>query len=100
MVVPAQDVVDSEKKEAANAVSVRAALHGQAQLARLGGENEFAGDSRRLDPGERVMVVTEHIEEVIANQQAPDPGGAGEVHDQCHALDLGPRRLHESLDWL
>src|SRR5439155_4651504 len=95
VVVAAQDVLDTEQKEAHRPAAAGAA-DGHARLARLGREGELPAETRGLDPGERVVVGTEDVEEIVSDQEVADWVGAGEVHDEGDALPLRRRWAEES----
>src|SRR6266545_1821404 len=47
-----------------------------------------------------MVIRAEDVEEIVVNDEVPDGGGAGEVHHERHALDLGALRLDEALSRL
>ena len=76
-VVPAgQDVLDAEPHEAPDATRAARVAQLDPGLARIGGERELGGLARRIDPGQRVVVGAEHVEEVVADPQVTDLGRA------------------------
>src|SRR5207245_10249677 len=72
------------------------AADSHSRLARLGREVELPAETRFLDPGERVVVGTEDVEEIVPDQEVADWVGAGEVHDEGDALPLGRGWAEES----
>ena len=64
MVPAPEDVLDSEQHEARDAA---AAFRDDARLARIRLERELAGGAETVDPGQRVVVRSERVEEVVAD---------------------------------
>ena len=87
MVPAGQDVLDAEPHEAPDATRAARVAQLDPGLARIGGERELGGLAGRIDPGQRVVVGAEHVEEVVADPEVTDLGRARVAHHRGDALD-------------
>ena len=87
-VVPAaQDVLDAEQRRSCASPRRRDAASRVTRVSRVSGANaNCVRAAGAVDPGQRVVVGAEDVEEVVADQQLADGAAAGEVHDERHAL--------------
>src|SRR5204862_2102127 len=77
VVVTAQDVLDAEEEEAPGAAATAPRrVQRDPGLPRLWRERELLREARRLDPGQRVVVGAQDVEQVVADDEVAHGLGA------------------------
>src|SRR5262245_55692896 len=90
MVPAGHDVLDPQGHEVRQPVAARPQPH--AQLSPIRGEGERRGGPSGVDPPDRMMVGTEGVEDVIADDELANRGLARELDGQGDAVHAGRGR--------